>query len=346
MVGVIHRTISVLLLSAAACLAHQGHPHRNPAHDMRAAAQALLASLDKKQKAAALLAFDSGERENWHFVPKNDRQGLRLGDLTPAQRPSLYALLDTGLSESGLLTASSIIALEQYLAEKENNPKLRDPEKYFLTVFGEPSPDRSWGWRFEGHHLSLNYTIVDGKTVTYTPAFFGTNPAEIKEGPRKGLRPLGPVEDRARALVRAAVKAHPELVFSQKAPRDIITHQNRTAEGLAPKGIQGKDLPPALREQLRDTIAVVTKHLGALPEAGDPVSRVLEAEAGEAWFAWAGGTEAGQAHYFRIQSPGLLIEYANTQNNANHAHLVLRFPDRDFGRDLLKEHYQTHHREP
>jgi hypothetical protein len=329
------RSLFYLFALTSAALAHQDH--LSPAGTMKTASEAFLTSLDEKQKATALLPFTAEERENWHFIPLNDRKGLRLGDLTPAQRPRLFALLDTGLTERGMLTASSIIALEQYLREKEKNPVMRDPEKYFLTIFGEPSASKSWGWRFEGHHLSLNYTIVDGKTVTCTPAFFGTNPAEIREGRFKGQRPLALVEDSARAFVLAVQKAHPEVIFSEKPPRDVISGQERSSKALQPTGIAANKIDKQQRALLQKAIIAATASLGN----GTMIPTLIDVK--DASFAWAGSTEVGKPHYFRIQAPTILIEYANTQNDANHAHLSIRFPEHDFGRDLLKEHLEQAH---
>src|SRR5690606_8983142 len=158
---------------------------------MAEAALAFLSSLDAGQRGEAAFMFDSDERLRFHFIPVESfpRQGLRIRDMSEPQRERAHALLQAGLSSRGYLTAQQIIELEGILRDLEGESRrlARDPEEYLLSVFGTPSPGGTWGWRFEGHHLSLNFTIVGGEAVASAPAFLGANPAEVREGPRRGL---------------------------------------------------------------------------------------------------------------------------------------------------------------
>jgi hypothetical protein len=331
----------LVLLASPLAHAHPDHIAGQPAAEMAAAAKIFLATLTEDQSAATVFKFADDERENWHFVPL-DRKGIRLSELKPAQDHLAYALLGTGLSQKGLLTAATVMSLEQFLAEKENNPKRRDTEKYYLAIFGEPSATTTWGWRFEGHHLSLNFTLVDGKTVRTTPAFFGTNPAEIMDGPRRGLRPLGAIEDAARLLATSLQQAGKPLVFSDQAPRDVLTGQDRRAKVPARQGVMGSDMSPAQQQQLLATIREFAS-LGR-PEITGRAMANIEKATDQLQFAWAGGLKPGDPHYFRILAGEVfLIEYANTQNDANHAHVVWRVFNGDFGRDLLREHLKDGH---
>ncbi|MHC5539530.1 DUF3500 domain-containing protein, partial [Singulisphaera rosea] len=160
------------------------------ANRMSTAANRLLAALDKSQTAKLSFEFGSPERLNWHFIPR-PRKGLPIKEMTPAQQSLAFGLLHTGLGASGYLKATTIMSLEQILLdlEKGSGP-VRDPELYFFTIFGTPGETGRWGWRIEGHHLSLNFTLDGGKIVSATPAFFGANPAEVRQGPRQGLRTL------------------------------------------------------------------------------------------------------------------------------------------------------------
>ncbi len=344
-----------LALLVTPLLAHEGHEHAdgeknsatkkspkpNPAlRGMCLAAKDFLASLDTDEKKAAAFDFKNEERENWHYVPL-EREGIRLDALPLEKQHLAHALLASGLSHKGYLTASQIMSLEAYLAEKSGNPQFRSPGKYYLAIFVQPEAKGTWAWRFEGHHLSINLTFVKGQ-IQDSPAFFGTNPAEIKDGPRRGLRPLGEIEDAARALATELQKTGHEVVFSKKSPREILTGQERKAKALAAKGVHNSDLKPAARAKILALFKLVYSYQRAELGAAE-LKKLRQQDEKKLTFAWAGSLERGQAHYFRLQSPNLLIEYANTQNGANHAHLSIRNFKGDFGRDLLKEHYQQDH---
>ncbi|MDA0768083.1 MAG: DUF3500 domain-containing protein [Verrucomicrobia bacterium] len=332
--------LSLSLLLTPFASAHEGHSPSSHADAMAAAADTFLDTLNDEQKAKAVFEFKNDERENWHFVPL-DRKGIILSDLQPAQQTLAFGLLGSALSTQGLLRATSIMSLEQFLAVRENNPVLRNPQKYYVAIFGTPKPGGTWGWRFEGHHLSVNVTVANGKALALTPIFFGTNPAEITEGPRKGLRPLGNIEDLGRSLATSLKAAGKPVVFTDKAPDDIITGQERAVTALEVQGVTTGDMDNDQRAQLRNLIIAYLDNHPA-DAIADTVAEMKAADLGKIHFAWAGGLNKGDPHYFRVQGETFLMEYANTQNNANHAHAVWRDFKNDFGRDLLKEHLEAH----
>lgn len=332
---------ALLLLNAQAVHAHEA------ASEMADAAKDFLATLSKEQKAKAHYeATTDPERENWAFVPKpfegeGMRGGLTLKDMQANQKHLAYGLLSTGLSHRGYLTALQIMSLEHVLWELENKDH-RDTEMYYFSVFGEPGSD-AWGWRVEGHHLSMNFTIADGEVASVTPNFYASNPGKIEEGPRKGLRVLAGEEDTARSLVKAlSDEQRAKAVIEEKAPREILTEAKSTVESLGDAGIGAGDLDKEQAKLLKQLIHVYVKRVR--PEVAKEEMAKIEEEMDDIVFAWAGGLEMGQPHYYRVQGPSFLLEYANTQNNAYHVHAVWRDFDGDFGRDILKEHYQESHK--
>jgi hypothetical protein len=312
---------------------------------MAARAQAFLATLGDAQRAKVQFPFDSEERFNWHFVPLA-RAGLSLKEMNAGQRDAAFALLRAGLSEKGYSKAEAIRALEPVLAAIEQNPVRRDPDLYYVNIFGEPSTTSTWGWRYEGHHLSQNWTIVRGEAVATTPQFLGSNPAEVLSGPGKGTRVLGAEEDLARALVTTLSAAQQaEAVIARDAPDDILTGNARRAAIEGHRGIRYGGLTP---DQQRMLLALVDEHAAAQHEvlAQQRLDRIRAAGLDRVVFAWMGGLARGERHYYRVQGPTFLIEYDNTQNGANHIHTVWRELRGDFGEDLLAAHYATspHHR--
>ena len=220
----------------------------------------------------------------------------------------------------------------------------RDPELYYFTVFGTPSERGSWGWRYEGHHTSLNWTVVEGTVVATTPQFLGANPADVRDGPQKGTRALAAEEDLGRALVKSLSADQGALaVLSKDAPRDILTGASREAAIQDDRGIPYGKLTP---EQQGLLLSLVQEYASAqAPAVAQARLGRVKAELPAIRFAWMGGLDKGQGHYYRIQGSTFLIEYDNTQNNANHIHCVWREFKGDWGRDLLTEHYRTapHH---
>ena len=321
---------------------------RSPA-TMADAATRLLATLSPEQKQQATFPFDSSEREHWGFVPTEifARHGLTIGSMSEPQRKLAHDLLKSGLSQKGYLTATSIMELENVLRVIEDagggdaaqgRRMERNPVKYFVSVFGTPSAHGSWGWRVEGHHVSLNFTIVNGTWLSATPQFFGSNPAEVRDGPKKGLRILADEEDSARALLMALdPPQRAKAVITVTAPGDIVTMNKVTIDPLAPAGVLAADLKPAQRDLLMRVIDAYASAMAA-DIAADRMAKLRQAGLEKIGFAWAGEAERGKKHYYRVQGPTFLIEYDNTQNDANHIHSVWRDFNGDFGRDLLREH--------
>ena len=240
------------------------------------------------------------------------------------------------------------MSLEQILHELENKNPIRNPALYYVSIFGEPSADGTWSWRFEGHHLSINVTIVKGKMLSVTPSFFGTNPATVKEGPFKGLQTLDEEENLARKLVKSLnAEQAKKAIIADKAPKDIFTKQDRKVnKGLfdPTKGITMAELDKKQTKMLKSLIqAYIGKYQ---KEIVDQVHSQKDGygKAGDIYFAWMGSVKKGDGHYYRIQTPTFLFEYDSTQNNANHVHAVWRDFDGDFGADLLSEHYKQHHK--
>lgn len=345
----------VVLFFSLSALGHDDESHE-VAGEMAGAAQRFVATLSDEQKSRTLFAFDSDKRRDWHFVPDRSikeqdgkRFGLPIGKMTQQQRLLAHALLSTGLSHEGYRQATTIMALETVLRELENNNPIRDPELYYVSIFGEPRADKTWGWRFEGHHLSINFTLVDGDHFAVTPSFFGSNPARVPSGPLKDLRIVGEEEDLARKLVKSLSEdQRKKALIAETAPEDVITGQERKVnKGLffPPQGVAFDDLQPEQRELLGKVVGRFARKYR--PEVLDQLlERGGEADDETMHFAWAGGLEAGQPHYFRVQTARWLFEYDNTQNDANHAHAVWRDFDGDFGEDLLREHYEKSHPQP
>jgi hypothetical protein len=311
---------------------------------MSTAAEGFLSSLSSDQRARATFAFEDEQRLDWHFIPR-PRKGIPFKDLDPAQRLLGNALLGAGLGQRGLIRAATIMSLDAILREMEQGKgPVRDPELYFLSIFGDARSGKPWGWRVEGHHVALNFTLLEGKSVASTPAFFGANPAEVLQGARKGLRALAPEEDLARSLIKSLDdKQRPQAVVSENAPSDILSTNLRKAEPLKPAGLQTSKLGQKQQEILMTLLSeYAARHAPDIAAAR--LDRVRAAGLGNIFFAWAGGFEKGQAHYYRIQGPSFLVEYDNIQNNANHIHTVWRDFNSDFGADLLALHYKQDHR--
>jgi hypothetical protein len=324
---------------------------------MARAALALLKSLEPAQLQQATFPFESEERTHWHFIPTEQfpRKGLLIRDMTPKQRELLHGLLKAGLSQRGYLTATSIMDLETVLKAIEaaqraagpqpprGTPLERDPEKYFFSIFGMPAPTQkvTWGWRLEGHHVSLHFTVVDGALVASSPSFFGSNPAEVREGPKKGLRILGAEEDAARALLGSLdASQRTRAIIDATAPGDMVTMANVNINPLSPSGLEAAAMTAAQRDLLMKLLDVYIGKMTA-DLAEDRLARVRKAGVDKVAFAWAGDTERGRKHYYRVQGPTFLIEYDNTQNDGNHLHSVWRDFNGDFGRDLLREHLRS-----
>ncbi len=326
--------VAVVLCAGAAALV-LARP-QSTEETMARAASALLSSLDAVQRGKIQFAFDSDERFNWHFIPR-PRLGLPLKEMSEPQRNAAMALLRSGLSAQGYSKSETIRSFEHILFAQSKSP-IRDAELYFFSIFGDPGA-ASWGWRYEGHHISQNWTIARGKAIATSPAFLGANPAEVRDGPQKGTRPLGAEEDLARALLRALTPEQLKIaIVNPVAPRDILTMNAREASRLEHIGIAASRLT---KEQQTLLMTLIEQH--AMVQAPALAQARLQRVASDGFarihFAWLGGTDRGGPHYYSIQGASFLIEYDNTQNNANHQHVVWRDFTGDFGVDLLREHY-------
>ena len=311
------------------------------AEEMIDRARHFLVSLDPDQRDQATFAFGDDERLNWHFIPR-DREGLPYGEFTPPQRRLADRLLGTALSHEGISKALGIMYLEQILYEREGRD-IRDSDRYYFTVFDEPSSSGAWGWRVEGHHLSLNLTLNDGEVVATSPAFMGSNPAIVGDGKHAGLEVLAAEQTVARELLALFDgQAREKVIFDAEAPPDILTGSDRVAEAGEPLGVATRDMTDEQADKVVELLQIYTGRL-RLDLAKDEFDKVEAAGLENIHFAWAGSAEPGEAHYYRIHGPTFLIEYDNTQNDANHIHTVWRDLEGDFGRDLLGEHYTNSH---
>ena len=311
---------------------------------MSSAASKWLASLSPEQRDRAVFPFDSEERMRWHYVPNETfpRKGLTIKDMTESQRALAHELLKTGLSARGYLTATSIMELEKVLRAIEGGVRMaRDHEAYLFSVFGTPGDKQAWGWRFEGHHLSVRFDVVGAKMTASSPAFFGANPAEVRDGPQKGTRVLGAEEDAGRALLDSLdATERAAAILPIEAPGDILTTTKVTVDPLSPIGLKASAMSKPQRELLMSLIDVYAG-LMAADVAAERMDRLKKAGLDNIAFAWAGETEKGKKHYYRLQGPTFLVEYDNTQNDGNHIHSVWRDFNGDFGRDLLREHLKS-----
>jgi len=330
---------------------------RSPA-SMATAATKFLSTLNPEQRKQANFAFASDERMHWHFIPTGPapmfpRNGLTIKEMSEPQRKAALDLLRTGLSQRGYATATDIMSLETILGALEKAqreaaatpsrtaPIVRDPERYFFSIFGTPSEKNTWGWRVEGHHVSLQFTVVNGTFAAGAPAFFGSNPAEVREGPKKGLRILGAEEDAARALLDSLDAAQrAKAIIETTAPSDMLTMNQNDIKPLSPVGITADALKSNQRDVLLKLIEVYTGYMAA-DIGADRTAKLRKAGVEKIGFVWAGPVEKGQKHYYRVQGPTFLIEYDNTQNDGNHIHSVWRDFEGDFGRDLLREHLKS-----
>ena len=301
--------------------------------------------LDDTQSGKARYAYDDDERFNWHFVPR-ERNGIPFKEMNEKQRQAALSLLKTSVSEQGYQKASNIMALENVLREVESRPAddtYRDPVNYSITIFGDPGVGNLWGWRLEGHHISLNFSSADGQIVSATPTFWGSNPAIVRTGRDRGKQVLKQETDLGFTLVNSLNMDQMKVaVFSPEAPADIITGNNRKAELQEPKGLAYSEMTDQQKKLLMQLLNVYVKNY-QLGFSKRLMEKIEKAGIENLSFAWAGSLQPGAGHYYRIQGPMLLIEYDNTQNNANHVHTVVRDLTNDFAEDILKEHYRKDH---
>jgi hypothetical protein len=314
-------------------------------NDVSGAASNFLQLLDTDLKAKAQFKFDDDERFNWHYVPRG-RDGVSFHDLSQPQLDAAMALLKASLSVQGFKKATDVIALESVLREVENrgsDDAYRDPKKYYFSIFGSPSKNNAWGWRLEGHHLSLNFAALDNKLQSSTPSFFGSNPATIPSGSRRGEQILKDESALGFSLVNSFSAAQLKAVIvAENAYSDILSENKRKASLLSPAGLSYKEMTEPQKKMFMSLLDVYVKNY-ELGFSSTLMKKIEKAGIENLSFAWAGSLKPGRGHYYRIQGPMLLIEFDNTQNNANHIHTVVRDLTNDFAEDILREHYAKEH---
>jgi hypothetical protein len=333
--------LAVILVGLFGGLGYVAQQAEPAGSKMTSAAQRFLAALTAAQKTKATFAFDDRERTNWHFVPLQDqnrqptRKGLPLADMTPEQKQAAFELVRAGTSPSGNQKAITIMSLENILQELEQGGAVvRHPEWYFFAVFGTPAATGTWGWRVEGHHLALNFVVTNGRVTSSTPAFFGANPATVKDGPRKNLRTLPEAEDLAIDLFKSLDANQRKVAYrAQNFPE--ITQGNADSGVGAPTGLRADQMTDKQRQLLKKLLQTYADRMP------DDIARVelgLVQSGGfdEVRFAYAGGMEPGQPHSYRIQGPAFVVEFLNVQGDsakhpANHIHSVWRHLKDDFG---------------
>jgi len=336
--------LAVAVTLIAACTGAVMIASQKSAATMQKAATQFLDSLSPDQKAKASFPFDGEERLRWHFIPNETfpRKGLMIKDMNEAQRRLAHDLLRSGLSARGYLKVTSIIELEDILKAIETGGKMaRNKEEYWFSVFGTPAAKGRWGWRVEGHHVSLRFAVADGavgNNISTSPMFLGSNPAEVRDGEKKGLRVLADEEDAARALLMALpANLQTQAIVNAVAPGDILTMNKNDITPLPEQGVAYGGMGSQQQALLTKLIEAYTSSMEA-DLAAERMARIKAAGIDKVRFAWLGETEKGKKHYYSVQGPTFLIEYDNTQNNGNHIHSVWRDFNGDFGRDILREH--------
>ena len=315
---------------------------------MLEATNAFINLLDSSQRAEALYPFDADERYNFHYFPIENRKGISFNELNEAQKQAVKNLIKTSLSEESTKKIDEIMSLESILKQIEKrkaDDHYRDPGKYNLTIFGLPSNNTNWGWRFEGHHICFNFSAKDKKIVSGTPGFFGANPAIVREGQHKGMQVLKEETDNGFAMLHSLTKEQlKKALIDTNAPGEIITFVSRKAMIDHPAGILYSEMTTQQQEQFLKLVNVYVHRYTKL-FADEMLKEIQQAGLNNLRFAWAGNLkpEIGKAYYYRVQGPTIIIEYDNSQNNANHIHSVLRDLKNDFGGDLLSEHYKADH---
>ena len=319
-----------------------------PAAPITAAVRHWLDGLDDPQQARATFPFETDERFAWQYTP-GDREGLAIADMSATQRAAAMAVVDAALSARGAAEVRAVIALEPVLAELEREAgdpmwRRRDPELYWLAVFGVPGDDSPWAWRIGGHHLAIELTMSDGRVIGSAPSFLGANPATIPSGPGAGSRAIDGEEALARGLLASLTPAQRAIaVVDPVAPPDILSgHGRRVDVRGIPSGIAYEDLEHRQHDEMERLIRHYLDR--ARPDVADAEwERIRSGGLASVTFAWAGPDAPGRGHYYAVRGPGFLIEYDNTQNGANHIHSVWRDLTNDWGEDLLAAHYRERH---
>ncbi len=310
-------------------------------------ANQFIKTLNDSQKVETVFPFDNGERYNFHFVPM-ERKGITFNEMNDTQKKAALDLIKTCLSENAFHKTQQIMQLDavlKILEQRKPEDHFRDTGNYHITVFGVPSDQTIWGWRFEGHHFSFNFSFDKQKMVGGTPGFLGSNPGIVMEGPQKGEQVLKEETEAGFALLHSLnEKQSQKAIIDTGAPADIFTFDKRNAMIEGTNGIYYNDLSAAQKQLMLQLINVYVHRYTKL-FADDMLKEIQKAGLENLRFVWMGHTQPGlgNPHYYRVQGPTFIIEYDNTQNNANHVHSVLRDLKHDFGGDELLEHYKTAH---
>ncbi len=345
---VVARALTIAFLGVGGGLALWSRTVDPGAQAMAQAARAFVATLSQPLRQKAQRPLEDAERTQWNFVP-GAYAGVLLQDLDDPQRQAAQALLRAALSARGYDKTNAIVQLENVLHEIESragrDAAHRDPGRYSLLLFGEPTDDGTWSWRIQGHHVSLRVTVVKGRFASATPAFLGSNPHEQRDGKAAGRRVLGAEEDLARAfLTLCDEEQRAKAVIATDAPADVILGPTRAADFLGkPSGLPWSAMNEGQRAVLWRLIEEYAHNLRAEFADGE-LARIKQRGVEHIHFAWAGGFERGEGHYYRIHGEHFVIEYDNTQHGANHSHTVWRDLERDFGGDLLRQHLEEHAR--
>ncbi len=320
------------------------------AQDLSQIANDFLKTLSTELKSKTLFSLNDSERYNMNFIPI-EREGPTFHDFTDKQKDAAIALLMASLGTEGFRKTSEIMALEKVLFKLENNelrmpdgtPIRRDPLNYHFCIFGDPAAGNLWGWRFEGHHISLNFTSANNQIASSTPSFFGSNPAIVEVEGFDKHEVLKKETELGFLLVNSLTVNQQEVaIFSTTAPREIITGNNRNVQNIPLAGISYKEFTEDQKGAFMKLLNVYIDNY-ELGFAETLRIKIKKAGLENLAFAWAGSLKPGKGHYYRIQGPMLLIEYDNIQNNANHVHTVVRDLTNDFAEDILREHYHKDH---
>lgn len=310
-------------------------------------ANRFISLLNEAQKAETLFPFDVEERYNFHFVPMK-RRGITFNDMNPEQHKSALELLRSCVGEETFQKANEIMQLEIVLKELEKRKpedRFRDPGNYHFTIFGTPSSKSIWGWRFEGHHISFNFSFNKNSLVAGPPGFMGSNPAIVLNGPMEGKQVLKQESDKGFALINSLTATQlKRAIIDTVAFKDILTFDKRKALLGKPEGIRYSELSKGQQSLMLQLIRLYVYRYR--PDFAEKMMQEIHTEGlDNIWFSWAGHTKPviGRGSYYRVQGPTIVIEYDNTQNNANHVHSVVRDLKNDFGGDLLLDHYKKGH---
>ena len=320
--------------------------HSAAVSQMTEACSSFLNSLNSEQKAKATYSYLDGERIFWYYPPLN-RHGLPLREMDAQQRQLAYAVMASGLTEKSYEQAKLIIEHEDILGplevEQDKVTFLRDTERYYFTIFGEPGGSDPWGWRVEGHHVCLNYSIWNDKVIAVTPFFFGANPAEVRKGPKNGLRILGDREDLAFELMESLdAGQQSKAIIYDEAPLDILTYNSSKVSLPREEGLPASRMSGTQQEML---MALVTLYVSQV--RSDVAQERLDAFKTNGidgiHLAWAGPVDKAKAHYYRLHGGDFLVEFDNRQDGANHIHSVYRDVENDFASDVLRQHLLLYH---